>query len=240
MQYNVGVLWLVDKCVWLVNKLGNNILFMGRLRLSAVWLNDGANFLASGPYIWETQKLQWMFRKLVVIMENIGQGFAKEMFLTNAGWQCSVTNFALGTPGTHWELHTSQVATVIFYRTCKQSRTEVIQIHWWVTTAFALHSCLVFFLQCGSKMMCIVLVQCHHYNACMINVLIKWKCCFWHISSKTKFFSYMYCYMTVQVLRKPVADNMRAMLKCLYVQVWSTDTWKQMHDHAAFSEIPWL
>ena len=138
MQYNVGVLWLV-------NKLGNNILFMGRLRLSAVWLNDGANFLASGPYIWETQKLQWMFRKLVVITENIGQGFAKEMFLTNAGWQCSVTNFALGTPGTHWELHTSQVATVIYYRTCEQSRTEVIQIHWWVTTAFALHSCLVFF-----------------------------------------------------------------------------------------------
>ena len=143
--------------------------------------------------LWETQKLQWMFRRLVVITENIGQGFAKEMFLTNAGWQCSVTNFALGTAGTQWELHTSQVAAVIYYRTCKQSRTEVIQIHWWVTTAFALHSCVVFFfLQCGSKMMCIVLVQCHHYNACMINVLIKWKCCFWHISSKTKFFSYMY------------------------------------------------
>ena len=145
MKYNVAVLWLVDKCVWLVNKLGNNILFMGRLRLLAVWLNDGANFLASGPYIWETQKLQWMFRRLVVITENIGQGFAKEMFLTNAGWQCSVTNFALGTAGTQWELHTSQVATVIYYRTCKQSRTEVIQIHWWVTTAFALHSCVVFF-----------------------------------------------------------------------------------------------
>ena len=71
MAQMVGVLWLVDyrsitfrygpenfiRALWLINELGNNILVMDRLWLSAVWLGDGAHFLARALHLRNTKAL---------------------------------------------------------------------------------------------------------------------------------------------------------------------------------------
>ena len=71
MAQMVGVLWLVDgqsitlsygpenfiRRLWLVNKLGNNILVMDRLWLLEVWLGDGAHFLARALHLRNTEAL---------------------------------------------------------------------------------------------------------------------------------------------------------------------------------------
>ena len=73
----------------------------------------------------------------------------------------------------------------------------------------------------------------------MVNFLIKWQCCFWHIFLKKKFFSCMYfklfdyiisglSYMTDQVLW--------TRLKCLYVQCVET---KQAMPNETLQFKPW-
>ena len=77
-----------------------------------------------------------------------------------------------------WELHSWWQLSIPDNRTCKQPRTEVFQVHWWVI--MTVHVCFLF--QCVSEMISVVLVQCRRYDGCMINFLIKWElCCFWHI-----------------------------------------------------------
>ena len=76
MAQMVGVLWLAGYrsvtcrygpenficALWLVNELGNNILVMDWLWLSAVWLSDGAHFLARALHLRNTKALVniWM------------------------------------------------------------------------------------------------------------------------------------------------------------------------------------
>ena len=98
---------------------------------------------------------------------------AMEIFLTNAGWQRSATNLALETAATQNESYivdgnwTFLITERVNSLGQKFSRfIGELQRH-----SLDIHVCFLF--QCVSEMISVVLVQCRHYDGCMINFLIK-------------------------------------------------------------------